>query len=232
MGLLIFSVVSVTISFHRYRLHHLLAVERVRTQLATDLHDDLGSGLAEIAILSEVARRQELPRAIELLDGIAGRARSLRETMTDIVWSVDPREDCLADLVRRLRQVAFTMLESEERKVEFLAPCEEQLKGEVAPAIRRHLLLFFKEAMTNIARHASATWIRVEIEAGKGHLRIMIRDNGRGFDPEGTHGGRGLKSLRQRAGELHGALRIESGPAKGTEVDLRLFLASRANRPR
>ncbi|HEX3880125.1 MAG TPA: histidine kinase, partial [Bryobacteraceae bacterium] len=75
---------------HRYRLNHLLAMERVRTRLATDLHDDLGAGLAEIAILSEVAKRQERPRTIELLDGIAGRARSLRESMTDIVWTVDP----------------------------------------------------------------------------------------------------------------------------------------------
>ncbi len=114
-------------SFHRYRLNHLLAMERVRTRLATDLHDDLGAGLAEIAILSEVAKRQERPRTMELLDGIAGRARSLRESMTDIVWTVDPRADSLADLVLRLRQTAFTLLETDERWVEFLAPSDDQL---------------------------------------------------------------------------------------------------------
>src|SRR5207302_4526624 len=98
-------------ALHHYRLNQLLALERVRTQLATDLHDDLGAGLAEIAILSEVAKRQERPRSMELLDGIADRARSLRGAMADIIWTVDPREYRVADLVQRLRQTAFSMLE-------------------------------------------------------------------------------------------------------------------------
>ena len=120
--LVIVAIVSAAFSLHRYRLNHLLAMERVRTRLAADLHDDMGAGLAEIAILSEVAKLQERPRTMEVLDGIASRARSLREAMTDIyVWTVDPREDSLADLVLRLRQTAFIMLESEERSVEFLA---------------------------------------------------------------------------------------------------------------
>jgi hypothetical protein len=76
---------------------------------------------------------------MELLDSIAGRARSLRESMADIVWTVDPREDGLADLVLRLRQTAFTMLENEERSVEFLSPGDEQLGIELAPAVRRHM---------------------------------------------------------------------------------------------
>ena len=186
---------SSAVSLHRYRLNHLLALERVRTRLAADLHDDLGAGLAEIAILSEVAKLQDRPRTMELLDGIAGRARSLREAMNDLVWTVDPRADCLEDLVLRLRQTAFTMLESEERSVEFLAPCDEHLEIELMPAVRRHLLLFFKEVVTNVARHAGATAVRVEIEAVKGRFRMLIRDNGRGFDPQQPRAGRGLKSL-------------------------------------
>ena len=168
LGMVLLALVSVAVSWHRYRLNHLLALERVRTRLASDLHDDLGAGLAEIAILSEVAKRQDGPRTRELLDGIAGRARSLREAMTDIVWTVDPRADCLAELVPRLRQTAFTMLESEGRSVEFLAPRNEELQIELAAAVRRHVLLFFKEAVTNVARHAEATDVRVEIDAVKG----------------------------------------------------------------
>ncbi|MBZ5618864.1 MAG: hypothetical protein LAQ69_09105 [Acidobacteriia bacterium] len=224
LGMAMLAIVSGAVSLHRYRLNHLLALERVRTRLATDLHDDLGAGLAEIAILSEVAKRQERPRTMELLDGIAGRARALRESMTDIVWTVDPREDCLADLVLRLRQTAFTMLESDERSVEFLAPGDEQLEIELAPAVRRHVLLFFKEVVTNVARHAEATAVRVEIQAGRGRLRMSIRDNGRGFDPQQPRSGYGLKGLHYRAGELRGALRVESVKERGTEIELSLPL--------
>jgi signal transduction histidine kinase len=161
---------------------------------------------------------------MELLDGIAGRARSLRESMSDIVWTVDPREDCLADLVLRLRQTAFTVLESEERTVEFLAPGKEQLEIELEPAVRRHLLLFFKEVVTNVARHAGATAVRVEIEAVNGRFRMSIRDNGRGFDPQQPRAGRGLKSLQYRAGELRGGCQVQSALGQGTEIQLSLSL--------
>lgn len=224
LGMVVLVIASGAVSLHRYRLNHLLALERVRTRLAADLHDDLGAGLAEIAILSEVAKIQERPRTMELLDGIAARARSLREAMTDIVWTVDPREDCLADLVLRLRQTAFTMLESEERSVEFLAPRDEQLEVELAPAVRRHVLLFFKEVITNVALHATATAVRVEIEASKRHFRMSIRDNGRGFDPQEFHAGRGLKSMQYRAGELRGGFRVQSVREVGTEIELSFLL--------
>lgn len=220
LGLILLVIVSGAVFLHRYRLNHLLAMERVRTRLATDLHDDLGAGLAEIAILSEVAKRQEPLRTVELLDGIAGRARSLRESMADIVWMVDPREDSLADLVLRLRQTVFTMLENEQRTVKFLAPCEAQLGTELTPAVRRHVLLFFKEAVTNVARHSGATVVLVEIEALKGRLRMSIRDNGCGFDPLLPHRGRGLKSLEYRAREIQADFRVQSLPGKGTEIEL------------
>ena len=224
LGLAISAMVLAAISLHRYRLNHLLVMERMRTRLAADLHDDLGAGLAEIAILSELAKRQERPGAMELLDGIADRARSLRGAMADIVWTVDPREDSLADLVLRLRQTAFIMLESEERSVKFLAPSDEQLAIELAPVVRRHLLLFFKEVVTNVARHAGATAVRVEIEAVKGRFRMSIRDNGQGFDSQDPRAGRGLKSLQYRAGELRGVLLVQSAVGEGTEIQLNLLL--------
>lgn len=224
LGLVMLAIAGGAVSFHRYRLNHLLALERVRTRLATDLHDDLGAGLAEIAILSEVAKRQQRSRTLELLDGIATRARSLRGAMADIVWTVDPREDGLEGLVQRLRQTAFTMLETEERCVEFLGPRDEHLAIELAPDVRRHVLLFFKEVVTNVARHAGATAVRVEIEADRGHFRMSIRDNGCGFDPRQAHSGCGLKSLHYRAAELRGGFRVESVRERGTEIELSLPL--------
>ena len=184
---------------HRYRLNQLLAVERVRTRLATDLHDDLGAGLAEIAILSEVARRKPVGEA-EVLGHVAERARGLRAALSDIVWTVDPRRDRLSDLVQRMRQTALSMLESEDRRVAFTAPPEEQLETiELTPDLRRHLWLFFKEAVVNIARHSGASDVSVEVSFNARQLRLAIRDNGCGFDPDAPASGQGLVSLQYRA---------------------------------
>jgi len=212
-------------ALHRYRLNQLLAVERVRTRLATDLHDDLGAGLAEIAILSEVARRKPANGAAEALEYTAARARGLRAALGDIVWTVDPTRDHLADLIRRMRETALTMLEAENRSVEFAAPSETEMEDlELPPDLRRHLFLFFRESVTNIARHSGATNVHLELSIDAGHLRILIRDNGRGFDPHAPATGRGLASLRYRASEMRGELRLESTPGQGSGIELHVPL--------
>ena len=205
---------------HRYRLNQLLALERVRTRLATDLHDDLGAGLAEIAILSEVARRKPLGET-EVLAHVAERARGLRAALSDIVWTVDPRRDRLSDLVQRMRQTALSMLESEDRRVAFVAPPEDQLETiDLTPDLRRHLWLFFKEAVTNVARHSGASDVSVEVAFNARQMRLAIKDNGCGFDPDAPATGQGLISLRYRAAELRGVLHLNSTPARGTAIEL------------
>ena len=209
-------------ALHHYRLNQLLAVQRVRTRLATDLHDDLGAGLAEIAILSEVAKRKPADAAAEVLEYTANRARSLRAALGDIVWTVDPRCDRLSDLVRRMRQTALPMLEIEDRRVEFIAPDDKVLEAtELSPQLRRHLLLFFKEAVANTARHSGASDVRLEIALAARQVRISIHDNGRGFDPAMPTDGHGLTSLRYRTAEMHGELRLDSAPGRGTQIELR-----------
>ena len=119
---------------------------------------------------------------------------------------------------------AFTLLETEERSVAFLAPSPDQLDIRLAPDMRRHLLLFFREAVTNVSRHADAKAVRVEISLDGGLFLVSIRDNGRGFDPFLPRSGRGLKSLLYRAHELRGGCRVELAPMAGTKVELSLPL--------
>ncbi len=209
---------------HRYRLTQALIVERVRTRLATDLHDDLGAGLAEIAILSE-AGRQSPAKTNDALDQVAKRARALRATLGDIVWTVDPRKDRLPALVHRMRETALNMLEVDGRRVRFIAPDEAKLEGtELSPDLRRHLLLFFKEAVANVARHADAREVDLGLSLENGDFHLRIRDDGRGFDPELPTEGRGLTSLRYRAAEMRGRVSIDAAPGKGTEIRLRVPL--------
>jgi signal transduction histidine kinase len=201
---------------HLYRVRHLLALERVRAHLAADLHDDLGSGLAEIAILTEVAKRHGNAEELEV---VAQRARELRSAMGDIVWSVDPEYDNLDGLIRRWRQTAFALLGNES--LEFEAPASELTAGiELNPERRRHLLLLFKEVVTNVARHAQGGSVRIKVWLSPAGLNLEVRDDGCGFRTETAHSGSGLKNIVKRADALGASIRIQSQPGSGTAVSL------------
>ena len=212
---------------HAYRVRQVLAIERIRRQVAIDLHDDVGSGLSQVAILSEVARRDAAPGAAALMTETAGLARAMRESLSDIVWAVDPRKDKLADLVRRMRQVAFNALEADGCQVEFHAPGDDRIERVgLAPDRRRHLLLIFKEAVTNIVRHAHASRVAIDLTLHSGAISLAIHDDGRGFDPGRRFDGHGLHSMERRAAELGAQLSIESTPETGTTMRVHVPLAS------
>jgi signal transduction histidine kinase len=208
---------------YAFRVRHAMAVERIRTRLASDLHDDLGSGLAEIAILAEVAKQNAHRDEGNILDAVAERARELRGTMGDIVWSVDPAGDSLTGVIRRWRQTAVSLLGGVS--LAFTAPPEADTDALVMlPDRRRHLLLLFKEAITNVARHAQAAHVLVEVTCRAGQLHVRIRDDGRGFAMEDARSGHGLRSLAHRTEELKGTVNIDSSPRAGTTVEVQLPL--------
>lgn len=218
-------VFALLYSAYRYRLRQILAIERIRTRLASDLHDDIGSGLVEIAIASEIAKSHRGSGA-EQLQQVGDRARQLRESITDIVWSVDPRHDHLEDVVGRIRQSAFSLLESNGCQVEVHAPDSKALSSiSLAADRRRHLLLVCKEALANVARHADASRVSVGLSLQESTLTLEVLDNGRGFDPEVSHTGLGLRSMRRRAGEVGSKLIVESAPGRGTRLEFSLPLS-------
>jgi signal transduction histidine kinase len=221
-------LIALALLLHHLRVRRILAMERIRRQIATDLHDDVGSGLSEIAILSEVARRQSAPETAPLLSEAASVARSLRDAMSDIVWSVDPTKDRASDLVQRMRQVTFNSLQTNGLRVAFSAPDDRQLhRVGLSPDRRRHVLLIFKEAITNVARHAQASQVEVRIALQPRNLRLSIRDDGCGFHPEDESNGQGLLSMKRRAAALEGRLTIQSEPGRGTVVDVAVPYRSR-----
>lgn len=223
---------------YRYRVSRLLVVANMRTRIATDLHDDIGSGLSRMAILSEVVKQQvgdtAARQSVPLLTEIAESARSLVASMRDIVWAIDPRQDDLGNVVSRVRQFASDVLEPQKIKLAFHAPSELE-KVKLDPEQRRHLFLIFKEAINNIARHAGCDSVSLDITVSHNRLSAEIRDDGRGF-PEaharaasvnGGVGGHGLENMRSRAEELDGRLSVESSSGCGTCVKLTIPLKKR-----
>jgi signal transduction histidine kinase/ligand-binding sensor domain-containing protein len=212
---------------YRWRLGHALAVERVRTRIATDLHDELGANLSRISILSEVARRGAAGGDVtDKVDEIGKSARELVDVASDIVWSTDPRRDDLRSIVVRLRAFAGDVLEARGIAWRLDAPAEpERIK--LAPDRRRHFYLVVKEAIHNAARHSGAANVAIAIAHADGALEAIVRDDGRGFAATDQPTGNGLANMRARAADAGGTLDLRTSPGGGTEVCLRIPMRGR-----
>jgi hypothetical protein len=214
----------------RNRVTRLIELERVRTRIAADLHDDIGSALSRIAILSEVARRQGNVEAAvgEPLGVIAGASRDLVDSMSDIVWAINPNKDHLRDLIQRMRRFASDLFTARRIEFSFDAPGEEQTL-KIGADLRRQVFLIFKEAVNNVARHSKCTEAQIEMRIEHRWLTVRVADNGPGFDSSQASEGQGLVSMRARAKELGGKLEISSNDETGTTVLLKVPLAARVS---
>jgi ligand-binding sensor domain-containing protein/signal transduction histidine kinase len=208
---------------HRVRVAHLLSLERVRTGIATDLHDDLGSSLSRISLLAEVVRREAegSPRAQRLAVEIGEGARRMGAALSDNIWSVDPRYDDLRSIADRISVFAADLLEA--RGVEWRMDLPEEVAGQaVPPAVRRHLLLCLKEAANNAAKHSAARHVGVRFRRDGRSLLVTVSDDGRGIGSSSPEpgSGRGLPGMRRRAEEMGGTFEFASAPGEGTVVTL------------
>jgi len=225
MTLIAVSLASSAWALYRYRVSRLLELERMRTRIAADLHDDIGSSLSRIALQSDLVMRPGTLSGRDserVLSDIGETARSLVDSMSDIVWSIDPRRDDLDSLVTRLRQFALGILEP--LGVAFAIDLSEGASGQrLAPETRRHLYLILKEAVHNIARHSLCRRATVSLQVQGGRLQAEVRDDGRGFDTSAAEsaapvarGGRGIPSMKGRVALMGGTISIESSPGRGT----------------
>ena len=213
---------------YRYRLAQLIKLERVRTRIASDLHDDIGSSLSQIAILSEVARHKAGDNgASEPLERIAETSRDMVDSMSDIVWAINPQKDHLSDLIHRMRRFASDTFDSTD--VGYRFDFDESTRDiSLGADLRREVYLMFKECISNVAKHSGADNVAIAIDATHDFLRIKVADNGRGFDIAAAadgqfngYGGNGLINMRKRAERLGGKFSIESG-GSGTAVNFEI----------
>jgi ligand-binding sensor domain-containing protein/two-component sensor histidine kinase len=206
---------------HRSRVARLVEMLQVRTRIASDLHDDVGSNLTKIAILSEVAHQQLGNHSLSTDGSLSSIARISRESvasMADIVWAIDPRRDTHQDLIRRMRQFAIEMLGAAGAIVRMEVTGDEQPQR-LGPDFRRQVFLIFKEAVNNAARHSGCSTAVIEVRMERRGLILRIEDNGTGFDLAIDREGHGLASMQRRAENLGGQLEVSAG-IQGTVVTL------------
>lgn len=211
---------------HRQRVARLVELERVRTRIATDLHDDIGANLSLIAMLSEVARGQlhrDDSRSREWLSTIAATSRDTVDAMSDIVWAVNPQRDHLRDLTRRMRRFADDILAARNIDFQFETP-EASADLKLGADLRREVFLIFKESINNIARHSGCTVASVNLHIEGGWLVLTMTDDGRGIDEARIAEGTGLGSMRQRARRLGGTFEVSSQDGSGTRIILKVPL--------
>jgi signal transduction histidine kinase len=213
------AIAAIAASLYRARVRRQLALERIRTGIATDLHDDIGATLSQIAILSEVARKRLARGAGDvapLMETVAREARRVVGSMSEVVWAVDPRHDRAEDLALRMRRFAEDLCAAQGIELKFSAKSPE---GERMDArLRRQAFLIFKESVNNAAKHARCRTITIDLATDGHALDLVVVDDGLGFDPAAAASGTGLGSLRKRAVELGGSCEISSRPEEGTRV--------------
>ena len=204
---------------YRYRLRQLLNLQKLRTNISTDLHDDIGSTLSSISILSDMALRQKKPEdAGEMVNEIKQNSISLMERMDDIVWSINPKNDTLENLLVRVRDFAAQLFEA--RDIDYFFEIEEGTTIIRLPMeSRQHIYLILKEAINNMIKYAACTKATIRVAHQHGELEVVVEDNGKGFNVHEQTSGNGLYSMRRRAALMKAKLEIDSS-SSGTRIHL------------
>ena len=215
---------GVIYSLIRARTRRLLEIERTRTVIATDLHDDIGSNLTKISVLSEVSRKQ-LEHSGKVDDKTLGKiaeiARDSVGSMKDIVWAIDPKRDSAKQLVRKMREHAEEVFLPQNINLDFTAP-EDLSRVKLAMNVRRELFLLFKELTNNILKHSEASEVSIIFQQSQQSTDLSVSDNGTGFNTTEEANGNGLKNITSRVKKMDGKIEVISSAGKGTSVRISL----------
>jgi signal transduction histidine kinase/ligand-binding sensor domain-containing protein len=203
-------------------------LERERTRIAQDLHDDLGAGLTEIGLLGGLLQdpARFTTRKSEALERIVQRCHDMVMALDEIVWAVNPRNDSVNSLGGYLCRYAQSFLEPTAIRCR-LEMQEAEPDQPLNSEQRHNLFLAFEEALTNIVKHSEATEVRIKISCAEKRLFICIENDGRGLPPVVAEDSDGLINLRQRMAQIGGQCEIVNRPAGGVAVSLSLPLTVR-----
>ena len=221
IGLCVLALGTLLYMLYRYRINQLIALQKVRNRIATDLHDDIGSTLTNINILSELSRQklEQQEEAALFLNRISEEVHNSSQALDDIVWSINTNNDTLEQTVARMRRYAAEIFDG--ANIHYSLQLDEHFaQRKLNMEQRRDCFLLFKEVVNNIYKHANAKKVAIRVWLEGSQLHMTIEDDGKGFDPTKVTHRNGLKNMRQRTDKWKGQLQVQSAPGKGTRTSI------------
>lgn len=205
--------------YRRGRVRKAQEIERLRSRIAGDLHDEIGSSLGGIALMADHLSEKFMPdeSGFRRLQEMSTSARQMSDAIRDIIWFVDTEHNSLEDLTDRLRSIVRSML---PRTIEssFSVQSGHPANSALTMEQKRNLVLMFKEILHNTVRHARPKKVDIILRGLDDRLEIQVTDNGCGFNQEQGTRGNGLVNLHRRADDLGGRCSIRSVEGQGTTV--------------
>lgn len=213
------AILATLLHMWRSRLARRRDLGALRRRLAQDIHDEIGSGLGTISLLSQMGggNAAHSGETREEFSEIHRLSRTVTESLRDIVWFIRPETRTVGDLAQRLRETTGSMLAGIPHEFTAEGPA---LERDLPLDHKRQVLLFFKEALHNVQRHSGATHAEITITGDAKNFRLIIHDNGCGFDTAAPGSGAGMTGMKQRAKTLGGRLTIASTPGSGATLTL------------
>ncbi len=222
--LVVLAVASVLFGWYSYRIAQFKKMQMVRNRIARDLHDDIGSSVSSIRIMSDLVKDsigKSPVRLNELVQKIGNESQQVMESIRDIVWTINPENDLLESMFIRMQEYAAQTLEASNIDYAFVTGANlNSIK--LSMQQRRDLYLVFKEAVNNLAKYAQCANVSITIIRQANKLLLEVKDDGKGFDMDEIKKGNGLNNMQARAKQLKACFIIQSEINKGTLIKLEL----------
>lgn len=212
--------------WNRYRMKQRLEAVQLRNRISSDLHDDVGSSLSSILMLSNIGVSADAGNKGEILDKISVAARDVADRMGDIVWATNPRYDEGESLRAKVMNYVAFLNQSEKTQIKAVI-AEDVSELRLHMYARRNIFLVIKEAVNNALKYAEAKNIIVQIRRSDRHIELDVVDDGKGFELAAVDKGNGLHSMRERVAGTGGKLAIRSSPGNGTTIAASIPIAPR-----
>ncbi|MEO6305210.1 MAG: tetratricopeptide repeat protein [Bacteroidia bacterium] len=220
LSLVLLLVIGFTV-FQRIQHNQKLKESKLRNKIASDLHDEVGSSLSSISMYAGVIKmNKDEAMNSSIVEKIENTSRETIENMSDIVWSIQPKNDDFLNVLKKMKGFGNSLMGSANIQFNFIYSSEvEKIMLDIEQ--RKNLYLIYKEAINNAAKYSKADLVEASIEKNYKIVIMKIKDNGKGFDlAKNNEKGNGLQNMKQRAQDLNGKLKVTSNPGRGTLIQL------------
>lgn len=218
---MLFLFLLILYALYKYRITQLIKLQQVRNRISADLHDEIGSSLSGISIMGVIARNNLNSQhpSTPFIQKILEETSQISTSLDDIVWSINPQNDELSNLVARMTRYASEILEA--KNITYTLNIPAQLAhAKLSMEQRRDFYMIFKESINNLVKYAQCSQVCLKIYIKDKRLYLTIQDNGKGFDPDAPTDRNGIRNMKRRAANLKGSLKIKSAPKEGTSIAL------------